>query len=217
VTHPDGLRTTYQPVSAMVVTGDTVAAGQQIGVLLAGHATLPCLHLGLLRGGQYLDPLAWLTDGSSASPIRLLPDGTTIASAVTGAPIMAPTANGWPVVGPITSPFGWRTDPINGTKSFHSGTDIAAPCGTPVAAPIDGTVVVVAQDSSLGNYVVVSHAGGLRTTYAHLSAQLAAVGQPLVVGQVLGLVGQTGRATGCHLHFGATRDGVAIDSRTLLP
>ena len=151
-----------------------------------------------------------------ASPITCSA-ATALAAPGTDAALLAPTANGWPVVGPITSPYGWRTDPISGARSFHSGTDIAAACGTPAVAPLDGTVISVGLDPSLGNYITVAHAGGLRTTYGHLSRQLVAPGQPIATGQVLGLVGSTGRSTGCHLHFGATRNGVSIDSRTLLP
>jgi len=215
ITHASGVRTTYQPVAASVHVGAPVSAGAAVGVLRSGHAAVDCLHLGLLQGDTYLDPLAWLGGLAAAPPIRLLPDGAAVPPATTV--LLTSAASGWPVSGPITSPYGWRTDPFTGTSRFHDGTDIGAPCGTPVAATIPGTVVTVATNDVLGHYVVVEHAGGVRTTYAHLSAQMVATGQTVGVGQVLGLVGTTGRSTGCHLHFGATRDGVAFDSGTLLP
>jgi len=214
ITHAGGVRTTYQPVTARVATGASVAAGTVVGVLRAGHAATDCLHLGLLRGDAYLDPLAWLGGQATAGPIRLLPDGAAVPPDTSV--LLTPT-DGWPVSGPITSPYGWRTDPITGARSFHDGTDIGAPCGTPVVATMPGTVVTVATDDILGHYVVVQHADGVRTIYAHLSTQMVGAGQAIRVGQVLGLVGTTGRSTGCHLHFGATRDGVSFDSGTLLP
>lgn len=217
VTHADGLRTTYQPVSPVVATGAQVDAGQQIGVLLAGHATQDCLHLGLRRGNQYLDPLAWLGGRTPAADIRLLPEGTQLSPVATSSVLQATTTPGWPVTGPITSAYGWRTDPITGARSFHSGTDIGAACGTPVGAALAGTVVAASFDGSLGNYVVLAHDDGLDTVYGHLSRHLVSAGQRIVARQVLGLVGSTGRSTGCHLHFAATRDGASIDSGPLLP
>ncbi|MCL2316154.1 MAG: M23 family metallopeptidase [Actinomycetia bacterium] len=126
-------------------------------------------------------------------------------------------AGGWPVRGPITSPYGWRNDPFTGVRSFHSGTDIGAPCGTPVVTTIAGTVAVVATDPARGNYIVIDHGSGLRTLYAHLSRQLTVVGRHVGSGQVIGLVGTTGRSTGCHLHFEAAQNGATFDSRRLLP
>ncbi|MDR0435959.1 MAG: peptidoglycan DD-metalloendopeptidase family protein [Propionibacteriaceae bacterium] len=78
ITHVSGLRTTYLPVTAIVSTGQVVAAGEAVGVLQAGHAVRDCLHLGLLRGSEYLDPLLWLT-GARIGPIRLLPADTTVS------------------------------------------------------------------------------------------------------------------------------------------
>lgn len=110
-----------------------------------------------------------------------------------------------PVAGTITSPQGYRTDPITGEISYHSGTDIAVPEGTPILAAADGTVTVAnATDSwggSYGYYVKIDHGGGLTTLYAHCSNICVTVGQQVQAGQVIAYVGQTGRATGPHLHF----------------
>ena len=217
VTHADGLRTTYQPVRATVARGAAVGGGEAVGVLQTGHAASPCLHLGLLRGDDYLDPLAWLSAGLRFAPIRLLPNDTVLSPPGGNQPgLFVPATSGWPVSGRVSSPYGWRTDPFTGAQHFHDGTDIAAPCGTPIVATISGTVFTVATNSILGHYLVVTHANGLRTIYGHLSEQLVRAGQSVAVGQVLGLVGTTGRSTGCHLHFGATRNGAVIDSGTLL-
>ena len=110
-----------------------------------------------------------------------------------------------PVAGTITSPQGYRTDPITGEVSYHSGTDIAAPEGTPILAAADGTVTIAnALDSwggSYGYHVKLDHGGGLTTLYAHCSSICVTVGQQVKAGQVIAYVGQTGRATGPHLHF----------------
>ena len=110
-----------------------------------------------------------------------------------------------PVAGTITSPQGYRTDPITGEISYHSGTDIAVPEGTPILAAADGTVTVAnALDSwggSYGYYVKLDHGGGLTTLYAHCSSICVTTGQQVKAGEVIAYVGQTGRATGPHLHF----------------
>ena len=110
-----------------------------------------------------------------------------------------------PVAGTITSPQGYRTDPITGEVSYHSGTDIALPEGTPILAAADGTVTIAnALDSwggSYGYHVKLDHGGGLTTLYAHCSSICITVGQQVKAGQVIAYVGHTGRATGPHLHF----------------
>ena len=110
-----------------------------------------------------------------------------------------------PVAGTITSPQGYRTDPITGETSYHSGTDIAVPEGTPILAAADGTVTVAnALDSwggSYGYYVKLDHGSGLTTLYAHCSSICVTAGQQVQAGEVIAYVGQTGRATGPHLHF----------------
>lgn len=119
-----------------------------------------------------------------------------------------------PVAGTVTSPQGYRTDPITGEVSYHSGTDIAVPEGTPILAAADGTVTVAnALDSwggSYGYHVKLDHGGGLTTLYAHCSSICVTVGQQVTAGQVIAYVGHTGRATGPHLHFEV--DGGKIQS-----
>ena len=110
-----------------------------------------------------------------------------------------------PVAGTITSPQGYRTDPITGEVSYHSGTDIAVPEGTPILAAADGTVTIAnALDSwggSYGYHVKLDHGGGLTTLYAHCSSICVTADQQIKAGQVIAYVGHTGRATGPHLHF----------------
>lgn len=125
-----------------------------------------------------------------------------------------------PIAGSITSPFGYRTDPINGESSYHSGTDISAPEGTPILAAADGTVTIAnATDSwggSYGFHVKLDHGNGLETLYAHCSSICVTVGQQVQAGQVIAYVGHTGRATGSHLHFEASLNGQRIDATALV-
>ena len=126
----------------------------------------------------------------------------------------------WPltVPGTITSQFGYRTDPISGETSYHNGTDIAAPEGSPILAAAGGTVTIAnALDSwggSYGYYVKLDHGNGLETLYAHCSSICITTGQQVKAGQVIGYVGQTGRATGSHLHFEVYQNGQRTDALT---
>lgn len=116
-----------------------------------------------------------------------------------------------PVSGEISSEFGWRRDPFTGQRAWHNGLDIAAPEGTPVRAARDGTVVFSGRERGYGNLVIVEHAGGVRTYYGHNKSNAVAEGQTVAAGQVLAQVGQTGRATGPHLHFEVRVEGKSVD------
>ncbi|KAF0234720.1 MAG: peptidase M23B family [Desulfovibrionaceae bacterium] len=116
-----------------------------------------------------------------------------------------------PVSGELTSEYGWRRDPFTGQRAWHGGMDIAAPEGTPVRAARDGTVVFSGRERGYGNLVVVEHEGGVRTYYGHNKTNEVAEGQSVKAGQVLAQVGQTGRATGPHLHFEVRVDGRSVD------
>ena len=124
--------------------------------------------------------------------------GTSLAEMFGGG-----SADGLPVAGTVSSPYGYRINPITGASELHDGVDIAAPMGSPVVAPIAGTVTFAGWNGGYGNQVTLSH-GGFSTFYAHMSAILASVGQLLQAGQVLGQVGSTGMSTGPHLHWGSS-------------
>ena len=106
-----------------------------------------------------------------------------------------------PVKGWLSSPFGYREHPVDGEEKFHRGIDIAAPEGTDIVAFADGTVKATGESSSLGNYVMVEHAGNLTTIYAHCSKVTASGGTSVKKGDKIAEVGHTGIATGSHLHF----------------
>lgn len=106
-----------------------------------------------------------------------------------------------PVSGQVTSDYGWRTDPITGGPRFHGGIDIAAAQGTPVYAPQSGMVIYSGAYGGYGNVVVLNHGNTLFTVYGHNSKLLVQPGEMVYRGQVISLVGSTGRSTGPHLHF----------------
>jgi murein DD-endopeptidase MepM/ murein hydrolase activator NlpD len=108
----------------------------------------------------------------------------------------------WPVEGESTDSFGFRGNPFGGGSSeFHPGQDIAAPRGTPVLAPADGTVVQAGWQNGYGQTIVIDHGNGLTTRYGHLSKLEVTAGQEIKRGDELGQVGSTGRSTGPHLHY----------------
>ncbi len=111
----------------------------------------------------------------------------------------APTM--WPVEGRVGSSFGEREDPFNGEGKFHSGIDIEAAYGTPVRAAADGEATGESMGAGYGRQVVLNHGHGYETVYGHLSSVAVLAGQHVTRGQIIGYVGQSGRATGPHLHY----------------
>ncbi|MDT7042032.1 M23 family metallopeptidase [Candidatus Nitronereus thalassa] len=125
----------------------------------------------------------------------------------------AATPSIWPVKGHITSKFGPRISPFTGKKAFHSGLDIGSPRGREVKAPASGKVVVAAYDTRMGNFIRINHGYGIETTYGHLSKVLVKYGHQVQRGDVIGLVGSTGKfSTGPHLHY-----QVAINDKVVNP
>ena len=116
--------------------------------------------------------------------------------------LWAATPSIWPVKGPVSSKFGPRISPFTGKRAFHEGLDISGPRGKTVRAPAKGKVVAAAYDTKMGNYIRINHRHGIETTYGHLSKMLVRDGQEVKRGDVLGLIGSTGRySTGPHLHY----------------
>lgn len=116
-----------------------------------------------------------------------------------------------PVSGRITSPFGMRFHPILHAYRRHTGTDIAAPSGTPIKAAAGGVVVFSGWwKNAYGNTVVIDHGGGLATFYGHCSSLSVGYGAKVSQGQVIAHVGSTGLSTGPHVHFEVQRNGVPV-------
>ena len=111
-----------------------------------------------------------------------------------------------PVAGTLTERFGYRLHPIDGDMQFHYGLDLEAAEGTVITSFADGKVTAVGESSALGKYVTVLHEGGFTTLYAHCSRITASSGQLVRMSDPIAEVGQTGEATGPHLHFELYRD-----------
>jgi murein DD-endopeptidase MepM/ murein hydrolase activator NlpD len=116
-------------------------------------------------------------------------------------------------MGLMTDGFGSRTDPFTGRRAFHRGLDISARRGTPVVAPADGVVVFAGRNGGLGKTVRISHGFGFATVYGHLDAIDVEPGQQIHRGAQIGLLGNSGRSTGPHLHYEVHRDGNPVKSR----
>jgi len=116
-----------------------------------------------------------------------------------------------PVAGPISSGFGIRVHPILGDVRMHTGIDFAVGTGFPIKAAGPGVVVWAGPRGGYGNAVIIDHRNGLATLYAHQSKVNVAVGDKVTTGQVVGFVGQTGLATGPHLHFEVRELGAPVD------
>ncbi|WP_259347092.1 murein hydrolase activator EnvC family protein [Niallia taxi] len=129
----------------------------------------------------------------------------------------------WPVPSKtqrVSSSYGYRVDPINGTKgAFHKGQDIAAPEGTTIVAAEDGVVITASYINGYGNAVIIQHSEGFRTLYGHIrnGGIKVSVGQQVKRGQKIAEIGSTGRSTGNHLHFELLKDGKHVDPNEFLP
>jgi murein DD-endopeptidase MepM/ murein hydrolase activator NlpD len=228
------VRTTYEPVVAEVRVGAAVVAGQVIGRVGRGsHCVTTCLHWGLRRGEEYLNPLQ-LLDGESGS-VRLVGAAQRDAarqSAAARAEAEADTVTaGWtgsagsssgfvaPVPGAITSAFGRRFHPVLRVWKLHDGTDFGASCGTPIRAPHAGRVSAAYFNAGYGNRLMIDHGlvDGRRviTGFNHATRYVVGVGQLVRKGQVLGYVGSTGFSTGCHLHLMVWMNGAVVNPMTL--
>jgi murein DD-endopeptidase MepM/ murein hydrolase activator NlpD len=164
----------------------------------------------LRRYGAAPPELAALVAGRVGRLAVRIDTGRAMGAALVKRP--APARLRWPVErGGISSLYGVRVDPLDGSRRMHRGLDVAAERGEPVEAAADGWVVRAGASGGYGLMVEVRHAGDVTTRYGHLSTLLCAPGEAVEAGQLIGLVGQTGRATGPHLHFEVWKDGLASD------
>ncbi|PZU60237.1 MAG: hypothetical protein DI547_04245 [Sphingobium sp.] len=111
----------------------------------------------------------------------------------------------------LTSSYGVRSDPFNGRARMHKGIDIPGPVGTPIYATADGVVARAGWASGYGNLVEISHGNGLETRYGHMSKLIVEPNTRVRRGQIIGLMGSTGRSTGSHLHYEVRVDGAAVN------
>ena len=108
---------------------------------------------------------------------------------------------GWPIIGRLMDGFGHRMDPFSGEGAMHTGVDISAPMGTPIKATADGIVMYANWNAGYGRCVIVDHGNGYQTLYGHMSHIDVVDGQEIRQGEVVGLVGSSGRSTGTHVHY----------------
>jgi len=130
--------------------------------------------------------------------------------------LAAATPSIWPTHGWLSSSMGNRADPLTGEKDFHPGLDISADKGDPVYSTADGKVTHAASAGNYGNLVIIEHGYGIETRYGHLSSFKVNVGQTVKRGDLLGLVGSTGRTTGSHLHYEVRANGRILNPLQLL-
>jgi len=116
-----------------------------------------------------------------------------------------------PAAGVLTAGFGARPDPFTSHSEFHTGIDISTPAGNRVVAPASGTVVRVGWDKGYGRFLEIAHGYGVTTLYGHLQTARVAEGQRVKRGDLVGLVGATGRSTGPHLHYEVHTDGKPVN------
>jgi murein DD-endopeptidase MepM/ murein hydrolase activator NlpD len=114
---------------------------------------------------------------------------------------LASTPTIWPTIGWVSSPFAYRNDPFTGKRQFHYGIDIATNFGNPIVSTADGIVISLGNDKMGGKNITISHGNGVTTHYLHMSKFLVKSGQRVKRGDVIGLVGKTGKARGPHLHY----------------
>jgi murein DD-endopeptidase MepM/ murein hydrolase activator NlpD len=127
------------------------------------------------------------------------------------------TPNVWPVRGAITSHYGNRSDPFNGDAEMHLGLDISALYNAQIHSPADGVIIYTERKAAYGNLLIIDHGNGLTTRYGHLSRSLVKAGQRVKRGDVVGLVGMTGRSTAPHLHYEVRMNDRPVNPRNYLP
>ena len=114
----------------------------------------------------------------------------------------------------VTSPYGYRRDPITGKQSWHNGLDLRAK-NEPAYSMMEGIVEKIGYDSRSGNYVTLKH-GNYHVSYCHLSSVIVGKGERVFSGTIVGVTGNTGRSTGCHLHLTCKKDGESFNPTILL-
>jgi murein DD-endopeptidase MepM/ murein hydrolase activator NlpD len=124
---------------------------------------------------------------------------------------------GYPMRGRLTSGFGRRSDPFNNRPAFHAGIDLKGKIGQKIKATADGIVTISSYEKSgFGNYVIVRHGNGYETVFGHMQKRLVKKGERIQRGQVVGLMGNTGRSTGPHLHYEVRYKGKPINPQKYL-
>lgn len=199
----DALEEVYQAVFHPQMDGEAMETAARLPAELRSEDSAALRELQAFRKGQAAADMAEDTEPPSSGAAlacvlysdRNLPENVSMEQAILGFDYCTP------VSGAMSSNFGYRDHPVEGEERFHYGVDIAADTGTAVACFADGTVTAVGESSSYGKYVMVRHTGGYHTLYAHCSRITASSGAAVKKGDKIAEVGETGIATGPHLHF----------------
>jgi murein DD-endopeptidase MepM/ murein hydrolase activator NlpD len=187
--------------------GGDIAADDSFDLVIASRRSA--------NGERQIGPLLYAgIDRSSARDLQLVKWGRQgRTSWVDAANIGRATDAGmtWPVAGRITSGFGYRIHPILRFARLHRGIDFGASTGTPIVAAADGQVAMAGWAGGYGRQVRIAHAGGMATSYSHMSEIVAEPGAQVRRGQLIGYVGSSGLSTGPHLHYEVHRGGQAVN------
>ncbi|WP_343527976.1 M23 family metallopeptidase [Sphingomonas sp.] len=190
----------------------TVSLSSQGAIAASGPAAAPAKPAAKAMGGEYI-PAA---SAEAAADIRADHQFRTLFQTWKKMDSVQKGVIAIPSVQPVeklqfTSNFGIRTDPFRHTAAMHAGVDIPGPVGTPIYATADGIVDHAGWQGGYGNLVEVNHGKGIATRYGHLSKILVADGARVTRGQLIALMGSTGRSTGSHLHYEVRMDGHAVN------
>ena len=200
--------TAWEEVYQAVFQPQTEAAEEDSSVLETSVSPKAGLEA-LQELGQQQTPAEEVPEVSTLAYIlysdQNLPENVSMAQEVLGFDYQTP------VVGTLSSCFGYRDHPVEGEERFHYGLDIAADSGTAIRCFANGTVTAVGESSSYGRYCIVSHDSGYRTLYAHCSRITVTSGAQVAAGEKIAEVGETGMATGPHLHFELQHSGVYLN------
>lgn len=156
-------------------------------------------------------PVMQLPSGSEATPGLALPNSVASEGKPEASFETIQTTSARSVRLSISSPFGWRSDPIRGARRKHAGIDLPGRPGQSIHATGSGWVVRAGWAGGYGKLVEIEHPGGVRTRYGHLSRILVRRGEQVSQGEVIGAMGSTGRSTGTHLHYEVRVNGMAAD------
>ncbi|MCB9665942.1 MAG: M23 family metallopeptidase [Alphaproteobacteria bacterium] len=202
----------YQDLEDDVRTGASVLAAEDVleSPDLAPLIARPAA--GWARGvADRVDDFVDLWELSEAELAALMADVETLGA------IQRALPQAWPAEGRLTSGYGWRRDPLRRYTKFHSGIDIANSTGTSLHAVADGVVVTSRYQNGYGNVVEIDHGFGIVTKYAHCSRRRVREGDVVEEGDLVAIMGSTGRSTGPHVHFELRIDGNAQDPLRYLP
>lgn len=193
-----------------------------VPVYSSGRGTMACFSVVTVEAGQDLKSLARqygtttaqiLEDNPKANPLSPGETLTIRENTKAQEPSRGTVSSWlWPVVGRISSDYGWRGD-----EDFHHGIDIAISTGTSITAARSGKVSKVGWMGVYGKTVMIDHGNGIQTLYAHNDRLLVKVGEQIAAGERIALSGNTGNTTGPHLHFEIRQNGKVIDPLKYLP